>query len=319
MRSEADSIADDDGAALDAARATLAECRERLNERADKQREIQSKIISLKSKADALADTLDSRNASGSLERDTDVASLGRLTDFIHVAEGWEEAVAHALDQYASAIVVPAAGNMLHALERAREDKLGKAVVLTASIAGDPATEPGTESEESSAENAGAAPQSGNALAALVTANPDAENPAQAEAVVRTVRLLLADVAAAGTADEAQQIVAFGEAMRAVTKNGETFTHGVAAVGGSSISQSDLSLAARRDKALAQVKQLTAQDGGMAEQVAEAKTSAMKRLDSSTRNPPNAPKPGSKPSRRRISEIRHRSRRIVHPSARAAG
>ena len=54
--------------------------------RQDKQREIQSKIITLKSKADALADTLDSRNASGSLERDTDVASLGRLTDFIHVA-----------------------------------------------------------------------------------------------------------------------------------------------------------------------------------------------------------------------------------------
>ena len=271
LRSEADSIADDDGAALDAARATLAECRERLNELADKQREIQSKIISLKAKADALADTLGSRNASGSLERDTDVASLGRLTDFIHVAEGWEDAVAHALDQYASAIVVPEAGNMLHALERAREDKLGKAVVLTASIAGDPATEPGTESEESSAENTAAAPRSGNALAALVTANPDAENPAQAEAVVHTVRLLLADVTVAGTADEAQHIVASGEAMRAVTKNGETFTHGVAAVGGSSISQSDLSLAARRDKALAQVKQLTAQDGGMAEQVAEAK------------------------------------------------
>lgn len=271
LRSEADSIADDDGAALDAARATLAECRERLNELADKQREIQSKIISLKAKADALADTLDSRNASGSLERDTDVASLGRLTDFIHVAEGWEDAVAHALDQYASAIVVPEAGNMLHALERAREDKLGKAVVLTASIAGDPATEPGTESEESSAENTAAAPRSGSALAALVTANPDAKNPAQAEAVVHTVRLLLADVAMAGTADEAQQIVASGEAMRAVSKNGETFAHGVAAVGGSSISQSDLSLAARRDKALAQVKQLTAQDGGMAEQVAEAK------------------------------------------------
>ena len=271
LRSEADSIADDDGAALDAARATLAECRERLNELADKQREIQSKIISLKAKADALADTLGSRNASGSLERDTDVASLGRLTDFIHVAEGWEDAVAHALDQYASAIVVPEAGNMLHALERAREDKLGKAVVLTASIAGDSATEPGTESEESSAENTAAAPRSGSALAALVTANPDAENQAQAEAVVHTVRLLLADVAMAGTADEAQHIVASGEAMRAVTKNGETFTHGVAAVGGSSISQSDLSLAARRDKALAQVKQLTAQDGGMAEQVAEAK------------------------------------------------
>ena len=118
LRSEADSIADDDGAALDAARATLAECRERLNELADKQREIQSKIISLKSKADALADTLDSRNASGSLERDTDVASLGRLTDFIHVAEGWEEAVAHALDQYASAIVVPRGRQHVARLER---------------------------------------------------------------------------------------------------------------------------------------------------------------------------------------------------------
>ena len=144
-------------------------------------------------------------------------------------------------------------------------------MVLTASIAGDPATEPGTESEESSAENTAAAPRSGSALAALVTANPDAENQAQAEAVVHTVRLLLADVTVAGTADEAQQIVASGEAMRAVSKNGETFAHGVAAVGGSSISQSDLSLAARRDKALARVKQLTAQDGGMAEQVAEAK------------------------------------------------
>lgn len=89
------------------------------------------------------------------------------------------------------------------------------------------------------------------------------------------MRLLLADVAAAGTADEAQQIVASGEAMRAVTKNGETFTHGRGGrVGGSSISQSDLSLAARRDKALAQVKQLTAQDGGMAEQVARGQNQA---------------------------------------------
>ena len=319
LRSEADSIADDDGAALDAARATLAECRERLNELADKQREIQSKIISLKAKADALADTLDSRNASGSLERDTDVASLGRLTDFIHVAEGWEDAVAHALDQYASAIVVPEAGNMLHALERAREDKLGKAVVLTASIAGDSATEPGTESEESSAENTAAAPRSGSALAALVTANPDAKNPAQAEAVVHTVRLLLADVAMAGTADEAQQIVASGEAMRAVSKNGETFAHGVAAVGGSSISQSDLSLAARRDKALAQVKQLTAQDGGMAEQVAEAKAKrdeAARLVDQESAKRTEA---RLKAQQAEKSEIRHGSHRIVHPSARPAG
>ena len=298
LRSEADSIADDDGAALDAARATLAECRERLNELADKQREIQSKIISLKAKADALADTLGSRNASGSLERDTDVASLGRLTDFIHVAEGWEEAVAHALDQHASAIVVPEAGNMLHALERAREDKLGKAVVLTASIAGDPATEPGTESEESSAENTAAAPRSGNALAALVTANPDAKNPAQAEAVVHTVRLLLADVAMAGTADEAQHIVASGRSHAGRHQ------------------RRDLHTAWRRSAALPSLNQTCLwphaetrhwhRSNSWPPKTAEwlskwprPKPNAMKRPDSSTRNPPNAPKPGSKPNRRR--------------------
>ena len=250
-------MADDDGAALDEARAALAEHRDALNELTDRQRDVQSKIISLQAKADALSDTLDSRNASGSLERDEQVASLGRLTDFIHVADGWEEAVAHALDQYASAIVVPETGNMLHALERAREDKLGKAVVLTAM----PADEPFAALADTDI-----------CLANLVTANPEASDKIQAAACVRTVQLLLADVAAAETADEAQRLVASGKAPRAVTKHGETFAHGVAAVGGSSISQSDLSLAARRDKALAQVKQLGVEANELAEQVNEAKS-----------------------------------------------
>lgn len=257
LRSEAQSVADDDGAALDKARAALAERRDVLNELTDRQRDVQSKIISLQAKADALSDTLDSRNASGSLERDEQVASLGRLTDFIHVADGWEEAVAHALDQYASAIVVPETGNMLHALERAREDKLGKAVVLTAM----PADEPFAALADTDI-----------CLANLVTANPEAADKIQAAACVRTVQLLLADVAAAETADEAQRLVASGKAPRAVTKHGETFAHGVAAVGGSSISQSDLSLAARRDKALAQVKQLGVEANELAEQVSEAKS-----------------------------------------------
>ena len=257
LRSEAQSVADDDGAALDKARAALAERRDVLNELTDRQRDVQSKIISLQAKADALSDTLDIRNASGSLERDEQVASLGRLTDFIHVTDGWEEAVAHALDQYASAIVVPETGNMLHALERAREDKLGKAVVLTAM----PADEPFAALADTDI-----------CLANLVTANPEASDKTQAAACVRTVQLLLADVAAAETADEAQRLVASGKAPRAVTKHGETFAHGVAAVGGSSISQSDLSLAARRDKALAQVKQLGVEANELAEQVSEAKS-----------------------------------------------
>lgn len=267
LRDEAESIADDDGTALDAARVALAECRDNLNELTDRQRDIQSRIISLQAKADALSDTLESRNASGTLEHDTDVASLGRLTDFIHVAEGWEEAVAHALDQFASAIVVPEADNMLHALERAREDKLGKAAVLT--VASQKARDDGPQHNVSLPHSPS---QQDNALANLVTANPDAENPSQAEAVACTVRLLLADVAAADTASEAQHTVTSGQAARAVTKNGEIFTRGVAAIGGSSLSQSDLSLAARRDKALAQVKELGAQNSELAVQVNEAKS-----------------------------------------------
>lgn len=255
LRNEAESMADDDGAALDKARVALSERRDALNELTDRQREVQSQIISLHAKADALSDTLDSRNASGSLERDEQVSSLGRLTDFIHVAEGWEEAVAHALDQYASAIVVPEAGNMLHALERAREDKLGKAVVLTAASEG---IMPANNAADT-------------CLANLVTVNPEAKDMAQAESVVQTVRMLLSDVSMADTAEEAQNLVSSGVTSRAVTQNGETFVRGVAAVGGSSISQSDLSLAARRDKALAQVKQLDIEAAELSTRVDEAK------------------------------------------------
>lgn len=243
----------DDESALDAARAQLAEKREKLNELADRQREVQSKMISLKAKADALNDTLESRAASGSLEKDGEVAALGHLTDFIHVADGWEDAVAHALDQFASAIVVPEGDNMLRALERANEDKLGKAVVITAA-----APKGSTKATESG-------------LAALISVNPDAQDAAKAQSVVNAVRLLLADVEVADSAKEAQQIVASGKAVRAVTKAGETFMRGVAAVGGSSISQSDLSLAARRDKALAQVKELTAEYDKLTEQVEQAR------------------------------------------------
>lgn len=207
------------------------------------------------------------------------------------MAEGWEEAVAHALDQYASAIVVPEAGNMLHALERAR-GMMSAAAGLTASIAGDP----GTESEESSAENAG--PPRNRATrwqhSSPRTRMPRTRRrPKSCAPCVSCWLMQLRRPPAPPTKPSTSR--ASGEAM-AVTKNGETFTHGVAAVGGSSISQSDLSLAARRDKALAQVKQLTAQDGGMAEQVAEAKPSAMKRLDRRPESA-NAPKPGSKPNR----------------------
>ncbi|KAA8827764.1 AAA family ATPase [Bifidobacterium myosotis] len=307
LQSETDSPDDDGGAALDAARVRLAECRDALNGLTERQRETQSRIISLKAKADALNDTLDNRNATGSLERDAGVAALGRLTDFIRVADGWEEAVAHALGQFAGAIVVPEAGNMLHALQRAREDRLGRAVVLTSRPAFHPASHAapyavaqetlrpsargnGRQDDEhdtvrndslsddwnqsvppspSTVGDAGDTPALAPA-ASLIGPNEDAPDRAQAEAIVEAVRLLLADTVAAETAEEAQDAVASSMASRAVTRDGEMFCRGVAAVGGASAAQSDLSLAARRDKALAQVKGLASQLTELDAQVTDA-------------------------------------------------
>lgn len=264
LQEQAEGVADDGGAALDAARTALAAHRETLNEFTDQQRAIQSNIISLQAKADALNDTLESRNASGALEQDDGVGALGRLTDFIRVTDGWEEAVAHALDQFASALVVPETGNMLHALARAAEDTLGKAVVLAI----DPAI---SNNASDQAIERGQSNTWDTCASSLVVANPEADDHAQAEAAARAVRLLLADTAIAQTADEAQRIVQSGAAARAVTQSGEIFAHGVAAVGGSSMSQSDLSLASRRDKALAQVKQLEEQVHKLDERVDEAR------------------------------------------------
>ena len=268
LRQESDNASDDDGKALEQARTQLAERRDALNELTDRQRTMQSTIISLNAKADALRDTLESRNASGALEQDKDVAALGRLTSFIHVEDGWEEAVAHALGQFAGAVVVPATDNMMHALERARADKLGKAVMLTA--AGETSAASAYRGG-AGAETAVAMPSGARLAAELIDINPAAANQSQAEAVVAAVRRLLADVAVATTAEDAQQLVAEGKVARAVTKAGEIFTHGVAAAGGSSLAQSDLSLAARRDKALAQVKQLERQLEALTAEVAQAK------------------------------------------------
>ncbi|NMF02053.1 AAA family ATPase [Bifidobacterium boum] len=269
---------DDGGAALDAARQALQHSQEQLDEALDRQRETNGKIISLQAKADALADTLDSRNAAGELESDQTIAVMGRLSDFIRIKEGWEEAVAHALGDYASAIVVPGVQQMLAALERAQDHALGKAVLLhpldrrddagdaTVDAAGavDVADAPGNVSIADIADAAG----NDHTAAALVGANPHAHDPTAARRVVAAVRALLADTVVKETRSEALDAVNHGPWTRAVTRQGEILT-AVGAQGGSSLSQSDLSLAAKRDKALADMQSLRSQLDGIDETVAE--------------------------------------------------
>lgn len=266
LEQESEGVEDDGGEALDAARETVSRLQDELNAVEARRREVDGRIISLQAKADALKDTLDSRNASGSLERDASLETLGRLTDFIRVTEGWEEGVAHALEQFAGAMVVPGREQMLHALEKAKTDKLGKAVILTAApvrtsaAAERPASEPSDGS------------QSVTALATLVGPNPDAPDPARARDVADTVRLLLADVAAVDDVAQAQRVTSGTTGFtRAVTRDGEVVVAGVAAIGGSSLSQSDLSLASRRDKALHEVAELKVELADLNAQVAQAR------------------------------------------------
>ena len=266
LEQESQAVDDDGGAALDAARETVSRLQDELNAVEARRREVDGRIISLQAKADALKDTLDSRNASGSLERDASLETMGRLTDFIRVAEGWEEGVARALEQFAGAMVVPGREQMLHALKKAKADKLGKAVILTAApvrtsaAAGRPASEASADS------------RSVTALATLVGPNPDAPDPAQASDVADTVRVLLSDVAAVDDVAQAQRVTSGTTGFtRAVTRDGEVVVAGVAAIGGSSLSQSDLSLASRRDKALHEVAELKVELADLNAQVAQAR------------------------------------------------
>ncbi|RSX54242.1 chromosome segregation protein SMC [Bifidobacterium goeldii] len=252
---------DDGSEALDAARSHLSDAVDALNELQDQQRKLNGTIISLQAKADALRDTLESRNASGSLEHDAGVGALGHLTDFIHVAEGWEEAIARALNDFANAVIVPNNDALRYALNRAREDRWGRAVVLRA----DDTASDASDHADMTVDITALADNAVIPAANLISVNPDAANSEQARNVVRSARILLADTAAVHTLEQAVAVTAQADATdtggvapqftRAVTQAGE-IVNTVGAVGGSALSQSDLSLAARRDAALKHMRSL---------------------------------------------------------------
>ena len=84
------------------------------------------------------------------------------------------------------------------------------------------------------------------------------------------MRLLLNNVVAVETMDEGVRMVRDGGWAQAITRDGEV-VNPVGAVGGSSLSQSDLSLAVRRDKALKRITVLQGQLDDITRQVGEAR------------------------------------------------
>lgn len=250
LAAQRQALVEDDGSAFDNARTALEERQFAVQELTKQCRQLESRIIALQSKADAIADTLAGRDGAGSLDTSAGIDVLGRLADYIHIEEGWEEAIARALDGYAGALIVPENGDLLRAMQQVGQSGSGRIAVL-APIQGDAAhgdIAHGDAARENTSHHS-------NAASALIHPKNNAD-PALAESVVNAVRLLLADVAAVTTPQEAAQAVAQGW-HRAITRNGEIFTAGVAAYGGAA-AQSDLSLAARRDRALHDAEALEA-------------------------------------------------------------
>ncbi|MDT7506963.1 chromosome segregation protein SMC [Bifidobacterium sp. H6bp22N] len=227
--------------ALDQAGQVRDQARSRLNDLQERERRIQSDAISAQAKADALADTLDHRGAGEALSQAGDPALLGLLTDFVRVEDGWEEPLAQALHDYASALVAKDGQTVDRTLERARQDRLGRAALISAS---------------GLIKGAGVRPGDGpwRPAADLVTLREHPADPDRAQGVLDAVRSLLASTAAVDDVNQAHHALEDGW-QQALTRLGDLYDR-VGAVGGSAPATSDLALTARRDKALAQVEAL---------------------------------------------------------------
>ena len=120
-------------------------------------------------------------------------------------------------------------------------------------------------------ENDGSPYRTPCAAGTMVSANPDAPDPSRAAGVVGAVRLLLNDVVAVETMDEAVRMVHDGGWAQAITRDGEV-VNPVGAVGGSSLDRkATCALAARRDKALKRITVMQGQLDDITRQVGEAR------------------------------------------------
>ena len=227
--------------ALDQAGQVRDQARSRLNDLQERERRIQSDAISAQAKADALVDTLDHRGAGEALSQAGDPALLGLLTDFVRVEDGWEEPLAQALHDYASALVAKDEQTVDRTLEQARQGRLGRAALISAS---------------GPIKGAGVRHGDGpwRPAADLVTLREHPADPDRAQGVLDAVRSLLASTAAVNDGDQARHALEDGW-QQALTRLGDLYDR-VGAVGGSAPATSDLALTARKDKALAQVEAL---------------------------------------------------------------
>lgn len=245
----------DGGKAWEQARSILQDRQDALGSKEEQLRGVQGRMIALQSTADALNETLEGHAAAASFRGDDAVEVLGGLADFIRIEDGWQEAMARAMGDYADALVIADESAMLAALERVLRERSARVALLHPSD-----DDMNDDADDAPTAGAGVADSDGvpdradvedGPLPAsrLIRPNSRAVDTMLAARVTRAVRLLLADTAAVSDDRGALSALRTGPWRQAVTPQGTVFNR-VGAGGGVPTAPSDLSLVSRRDEAL---------------------------------------------------------------------
>jgi chromosome segregation protein len=284
----ADSFDEDSSTQIDDVSAKLDAAKDALQERRNARQAVENQKIRLDARADALKDTVEQRRARASIASDERLHTLGSLASFIEVEEGWEDAIAKALSTFSAAIVVTSPKDLDIALEIAAENKAEQTALVAAGGAAFPAgrgstlggTRDGAAAGSAGADfdsDSGSSTDSAvRAAASLVRAHmPDgtADSTAgdvtdgtadgaaaadNADGILAAVRTLLDGVGVCETWEEGRSALAQGGWRIVITKSGEMLTP-VGVVTAASSAPSDISLLARRQKALKESSELTSQ------------------------------------------------------------
>ncbi|MCI1935053.1 MAG: AAA family ATPase [Bifidobacteriaceae bacterium] len=285
----------------------LAGAQDELQKLRDEQQGIEKTKIRLEARAEALKDTVDQRRTRTSLARETRVHLLGSVATFIHVEEGWEEAIACALNHFSSAMVVGEVHDLETALAIAREKKTEQTALLApwtayhqASAAKSPrdplqAGAPnGAQTDLRSDLGTDVQADSRESGSGVIRPAASLVSPAQAATetsagIVAAIKRLLAGVGVSETWRSAQEFMrreheaanlqqgstegasvdGSGVWREIVTKDGEIVT-AMGVVTTPRSAPSDLSLVARRQKSLEESAQLSQRLAALTESIGQA-------------------------------------------------
>lgn len=206
--------------------------------------ELEGSILALQARADAISDTLQSKSQSDASATHAS-GVMGRLSEYVRIETGWEDAVSAALEPYSSSLVV----KDTHTLEQfiAENSNSPKMAVIAAQA------EVCTPNVQSEGEQEGLQPSYSYAASSYIHAT----NPEYMQ-VYQAVVALLADTAI--VRDASQVADAYKQGYRhVITQSAVRYSAGVGALMGRAYSQSDVSLQAKLERTQSRIQKLDTQ------------------------------------------------------------